>query len=431
MGIKYSGHGYNRSIVPATPPAGSEYPADITVSAQPAEISLSIPAYLTPTAIPGLDTQIIRISDQATFTGGHQFYRHRYSKTQPWNSNETLIKLDMADSRVAILNGTTYELLATLSLNSDPVWSETNPMVLYGVGNGGLLIERTLGGTVAAPTIGTTRTVVTVGGGTWGATYLGVGEGHLSADGRYVVLLGAVGADIHLAVVDIVGETVVDTINLGALTPGSGIDWAAISPSGTYVLVGYNGASGQRFEVYDAATLTLQRTIDPTGTGTQGLAHADMGYDSAGNECVVVMNTDNTSGNYIAFLSYRLDTGASTVQLLATHMASNYHISCRNTGRPGWAYIGTYADPGNDDTKFLYKEIFALKLDGTGTIERFSQHFRHETPTDNVAVFGTLNYQRQAQAVPNRTGTKVMFASDWGDGASTAIVYAYVAGVLV
>jgi hypothetical protein len=410
----------------------SLYPTPEIVSSQPATISLSMPAYLTPTAIPGLETEIIRVSDQTVFGGGHQFYRHRYAKTQAWNSNGSLIKLDMADGRVALLNGTTYELLLQFTANSEPVWSETDPMVLYGTGTGGLFIERTLGGTAAAPTQGTTRTVVTVPGWTGADTYIGVGEGHLSAaDGRYVVLVGDLGADVHIAVIDIVSETVIDTLNLGALTPGSSLDWVAISPSGTYVLVGYNGASGQRFEVYDRATLTLQRTIDPTGAGTQGLAHADMGYDSAGNECVVIMDTDNTSGTYIAIRSYRLDNGAATTQLPADQMASNYHISCRNTARPGYAYVSTYADPGNDDTKDLWREIFALKLDGTGTIERFSQHFRHENPTDNFSIPGTLNYMRQSQATPNRDGSKVLFASDFGDGADTAIVYAYVVGVSV
>jgi hypothetical protein len=429
VGVKFRAVRRGRSGAIPTPEP-SRYPDQAVLTEQPSTIALSIPAYLTPTAIPGLQTEIVRVSDQATFTGGHQFYRHRYSKTQAWNSDETLIKLDMADSRVAILSGSTYALLATLSLNSDPVWSETDPMVLYGVGSGGNLIERTLGGTVASPTIGTTRDVI-ASITDWTTTYLGVGEGHLSADGRYVVLVGAVGSDLHIASVDIVGETVLATKNLGALVAGSELDWAAISPSGTYVLVGYNGASGQRFEVYDRDTLTLQRTIDPTGSGSGGLAHADMGYDSAGNECVVTMDTDNTSGTYIAIRSYRLDTGAATTQLPAVQMASNYHISCRNTDRPGYAYISTYADPGNDDTKYLWREIFALKLDGTGTIERYSQHFRHENPTTATVGGQDLNYLRQAQCTPNRDGTLVLFSSDFGDGANTAIVYDYVVGLEV
>ena len=70
------------------------------------------------------------------------------------------------------------------------------------------------------------------------------------------------------------------------------------------------------------------------------------------------------------------------------------HLSCQNFKRPGWCYLSC--------NQKGYKEVFALKLDGSGIVERFAKHH-----TSNKT------YLSEAQAVPNPDGTKVMFASDW------------------
>lgn len=59
--------------------------------------------------------------------------------------------------------------------------------------------------------------------------------------------------------------------------------------------------------------------------------------------------------------------------------------------------------------------MFALKLDGSQTVEVFG--FTHHSQS--------TAYDRAPMAVPNRDGTKVMFASDWGDDIGP--VYSYVA----
>ena len=57
-------------------------------------------------------------------------------------------------------------------------------------------------------------------------------------------------------------------------------------------------------------------------------------------------------------------------------------------------------------------EIFAIKLDGSKTVERFA-HTRTSGAT----------YDEEAKGVISPDGSKVMFNSDWGSGT----VYAYVA----
>jgi hypothetical protein len=61
-------------------------------------------------------------------------------------------------------------------------------------------------------------------------------------------------------------------------------------------------------------------------------------------------------------------------------------------------------------------EIVAVKMDGSGEIERFGHY--HSTA-------GT--YRAEAQAVPSPDGRRVLFASDWaedcGDGCGTKTVF--------
>ena len=66
------------------------------------------------------------------------------------------------------------------------------------------------------------------------------------------------------------------------------------------------------------------------------------------------------------------------------------HVSCRNYARPGWCYLSTTAEG--------YREVFALKLDGSGTVNRFAQ---------------TRQTTWNAEGGVNADGTKIIFLSDW------------------
>src|SRR5262249_12554198 len=88
-----------------------------------------------------------------------------------------------------------------------------------------------------------------------------------------------------------------------------------------------------------------------------------------------------------------------------TNLGANLcgHLSTRNFLRPGWALVNNGSPNG---------EIFAVKLDGSKTVERFVNARSSES-----------SYDTQAKAVFSPDGSKVMWNSDWGSGT----VYAYVA----
>lgn len=395
-------------VVPA---AAQSYPTPQLVTGAFSAISLSQPSYLQTVAIPGLETSVVRITDQSTFGGGLDFYRHPYSKTQAWNSDETRLMVQSGDGATwYFLDGATYALLYTrTNVPQYFKWSNTNADRGWGI-SGVTLRQYT-------PSTGSFTNLATFS--EFSAAFLGLQEGNLSDDDRYVPIIGTSGSDQVVVIWDLQAAD-----EAGRLTfSGGGLDWASMSPSGTYVAVLVNGD----LRVYTTG-MTLIRTSAAQGSSGGGpIGHADLGYDTAGNEVLVYGESVPGEGEH--FKTVRLSDDTITRQLHGssqspdTYMAANYHISCRNLARPGYAYISTYYTSGVT-SYYLHREIFALKLDASGNVERYAQGF-YASPPD--AGFG--NYWNAAMAVPNRNGTRVLFASDWGDGSSSAIVYDYVVGV--
>ena len=140
-----------------------------------------------------------------------------------------------------------------------------------------------------------------------------------------------------------------------------------------------------------------------------GGTHTDNCFDSSESE--VILHQDENSS---AIVSVQFSTGKETTILPASKLNYSIHISCQNIRRPGWAYISEFA--GNPVVKKAnYNEVFAVKLDGSGTV----QCFAHEHHSLNEA------YERNPMGVPNHDGSKVLFASDLDNQSDP--VYAYIA----
>jgi hypothetical protein len=169
--------------------------------------------------------------------------------------------------------------------------------------------------------------------------------------------------------------------------------------------------------------MKLLRTLD-----IDGGSHADITYNMAGNE--VIVSSYYEGGKGVITITTRLSDNAKQQQLpgpakpAVIYQASSYHISCRNIDRPGYCYISNFAFDSALGA-YMFREVFALKLDSICTVERFSPDFKAPLP------LADLDYERQAHAVPNRDGSLVLFSSDWGDPGSNAIVHDYVVGVRV
>ncbi len=138
-----------------------------------------------------------------------------------------------------------------------------------------------------------------------------------------------------------------------------------------------------------------------------GGSHFDACVDNTGREVIVITGPRG-------LISVDLRTGRRRLLVPSRLLSWSIHISCRNVERPGWAYVSEYFDP-QADRKANHDEVFAVRLDGSGTVESFA----HEHYSRRQA------YVREPQAVPSPDGERVLWASDWGRRRGP--VYAYVA----
>ena len=369
------------------------------MTSQPVDNVGAMPGYLASKSFPELGTKVMRITDSSLGSG--RIFRHAYSVRQPWNADGS--RLLLVQSPVKLFDGRTYEPLGTLSLPGDAIWSNKDPDVIFGVSG-----NRFVRFKVSTRTQTTLRTFPE-----YSAVYVGGGEGNVSDDDRRVALIGKRSGGVDVLVYDIANDTVVATRRFdGYSGPWGDIDSAAISPSGRYVLVGQT-KPGLSYALYDAQTMNFLRTLV-----NNQLSHGDMGYTVEGHEVLLTQ-----ANGQAALYSIRLSDGVQRVEVPASYMAWNQHTSCRNNLRPGWCYVSTTYHNAKTDA-YMYRQIFSVKLDGTGTVERYSPAPFADNPADE-------EYLRQAQAVPSRDGRRVLFASDWRNASAGAPVHTYVAGTVL
>ena len=282
--------------------------------------SETLPEYLEPFTEDLSGSTITRISDKNVFGTTSIRIRHNYAKDQTWNANGTLIKL--AGYPAAILDGETFEFLFWRDIPSYGRWSNTEPNYMYGT-PGNQFVKFNV--------LTNTRQTLRVFS-QYSSLDFGYGEGNQSNDDRFVGLIGQNGGDRTLIVYDILNDQIVGTKNIGS---NGDLDWFSVSQSGNFAVVSWRtDGSGptQGLKSYDI-TMTNERHIYNT------TAHGDLGIDANGNDVMVAYEGESgwNQGSYV--YSARLDGGGVTPLFQYPGGIWGGHISCRNTNRPGWAYV--------------------------------------------------------------------------------------------
>src|SRR5437016_5226154 len=390
------------------------------------------PAYLMPIFPEPFHLKVTRISGDAGSriawrAGGSPTWgadaRHHYSNDQPWSADGTLLTLQNTGSPHSVyLDGETYQPVRGPCPNDDAYDDRWHPS--YAHAHERIAVNRT--GTLSwfdVVTCTQTRR--------WTLPFpvIGIG-GTPSDDGRFIALSNGK----RFAVVDMdpqppfapypnrrIGPPV-DLISDCGL-PGCAENWVSVSASGKYVVVNYHG---DHLRVYDVDPGTLAATPRPmptvypncSGTAVNGfiydLGHQDMVLNPFDNNEDVIVGQEHCGnrGKMVAgvlvggVVMVRLRDGKVTALTNPTNEAYPYHISTRNSDRPGWAYVSYWPAPG----RRFNDEIVAVKLDGSGAVERYA-HTRTET---------SACYRCEAHAVPARDGKRVLWASNWmAHGAGT------------
>ena len=398
---------------------GKTYPDD-TVFDDQQEANVAEPNYLASYIDPVFGNEVTRITDRANQNGN----AHNYPKTQSWNADMTLIRFgyriynadDFSESPL-----TTGQLLRG-SL-TEMKWSTYDPNVFYGIdvrGDRFVFMKATIN---ANDTI----TYTDMPNATFMKTeydelLLGKYEGNLDYQDNYVVFAGRKKDTNRVTLIvyhiednygtnynAIESQKTFNDMEWykedggGNFDPNDGtegnqmFDWASISALGNYVIVNYRSKEGDPEQEYSIEQ--YDRSLNHVRRLAEHGNHGDLGLDTNGKEMYTQFGFGSLNGvSNLGIWMYPLD-GSARVRLLPDKYNGG-HISCRNFQRPGWCYV---------NTRYLWngagvREVFALKLDDSETVERFAQ-------THNST--GNSDY---TQVGVSPDGTQVLFSSDWGDG---------------
>ncbi len=358
------------ALVPTLASAAPGYPPETVYDGPKSVPAVARPGYKQSITDPVFGTKVTRISDSSMGGSPGGSWESLYSKVQAWNSDMTKI---MIGSGTFIIDATTYNMIKNQGWRYEAKWSTVDPNTMFYISGNQF---RKLNVQTGADVVLRTFPEGNIDMGPW--------EGNISVGDRYVVLtVGSLGI-----LYDILNDGVLAKRNVGADAAGS-LDWISISQSGNYIVA--IGPSNSPFgaRVYDRANFG-NLSVPPRKIRDIG-EHADLGYDTSGAEVFAQV---------CPMVQARLDDGV-TRNLLPAHWQCG-HLSTRNYSRPGWAL------------KSGAGELYAVKLDGSGTVERFA----HERSTKR-------NYSAEPRGSVSPDGRKVIWNSDWGD--SAAPVYAYVA----
>lgn len=391
------------------------------------------PGYLQPILDPTFGSILERIAndkDASTAPAPGKWgldARHTYSVQQPWNSDNTLLVIENRGGKTTpmILDGTSYmpEYLPCANYDLYDYRWHPSPAHAHEQINVNPAGTELMWFDISTCTKTRSWTLpITVDYG------IGSGKGNSSDDGRFLAL----GNNTAMFVVDMDPQppyAPYPNVRIGPLfsfppesltvaAPDSfTIDHLSISPSGRYVDVKFGSADDcgtfDMHRIFDVDSVTL--ALKPRNMADASLRccfqnrpngwifplkHADLAKDPFdNNEDVLVGGRSCLDSNIGPVVKVRLRDGAVTPLTFGDNQSAVFHVSTRNTDRPGWAYVSWYKIPG----KRFSDEIIAVKMDGSQSVERLC----------HIHSASQGCYRCEAHPVPSRDGTRVLFASDW------------------
>lgn len=244
------------------------------------------------------------------------------------------------------------------------------------------------------------------------------GEGDISHDGRYWVLDGDA---TEMFVYDLVDDIKypVSTFDVGSLgSKGStvGVDYAAISPRGNYIILswGTEAGAGKRYagiELYDK-DWRFVRQLHPS------IVHWDSGIDAFGDEVIYTVVTHDFPEVFEAcgavpgdIVSVRLADG---FQRLLKHIPLWAHMTisaCNSVTNGAYIYV-SYQNRSDDPDKLwspFWDEVIEIPTDGSQAVRRLLHHRSHYVPGQSAKYY-------QPDAMVNRQGSKLIYRSTHNTG---------------
>ncbi len=368
---------------------------------------------------PDFGTTIRRITDVATQWPGATVAIPAYPTIPAWNADESYLLLYVTQpfQGWALLNGKTYAFIKMLDINPADVeqfyWSTSEPDIIFYVDQNAYALTRMhvstglkdtirdfdadiQSGVLASVCVG--ADLVSGGGDPFFMSYdndlIGLGCRNTEGDETtyeafsYRLSTNTIGATRHFS-------------------------WVVpqATPSGTLrYLAGADSSS-----VLDVETNTVIRTLEWSGE-----EHSDMLKNAAGDDLVAGVQYDSPTGSNGTLMVANLTKG--TVSTIIGEAKGDPYpptgtlVSGKAFLKPGWVAVGATGNAlnvANPASTYLEQEIILANVD-TGNFCRLAHHrsFGYDADSSNQ------NYWAQPNVVISPSGTRILFPSDWYDGAT-------------
>jgi hypothetical protein len=353
--------------------------------------SMPYPGYLQAVTDPAFGTPFTRVTDPGQKTPGLSckptHCTHRYSSSQAWNADQSLLLIVNGCSGFCFLDGSTYVPLFRRAVLNECEWHPVDPALMICVAGNEIYTWN--------PRLNVKAAVYAFP--EYKDLQFGPYKGNPSKDGtRLVVRATNSQGELVAFAYDISAQRKYPDIKLADLSGRNG--YCTISPSGRYVFCANTTFDGTEIAyVFTTDGAQLQHWTDHHRPG-----HGDITTDTDGSE--VYVGISKASPDKFHIIKRRLDDGAVTD--LAPY-GDGQHASIRNINRPGWVFVtysGNYSDVAGhlDETPF-YQEVIALRIDGSGELRRVIQ-------TRNVKY----DYWSETHASPSPDGSQIIWSSNWG-----------------
>lgn len=327
---------------------------------------------------PSFGTSITRISD----VGGQGVIKPMYSPTQAWNADESYLLLYEVGAGHWLYDGKSYEQLRRVRISPPDLeqvyWSTQDPDSLFWIDGNQLMRYR-----VSEDSSEMLHAIDCAGG------VSAESHGWISWDSNYLGLFCESSGTAFIYELD--SGTIVGSAD--------GRDAPIIAPSGT--LAYWHG------DVVDQA-MNVLRALDLASTGehsslgmmenghdTYNLVQFDPGPDGSGVGSLVTFDMTDGSSRVIV----GPDTGYQ-------YPPSGTHISAPIYKRPGWVFLSLIGEL--DGQEALDQEIVLANTNPGGKVCRIAHHRSQEAQ----------DYWGEPHVTGSPSGTRAVFGSDWGGGAS-------------
>lgn len=332
-------------------------------------------------------------------TGPGSGFVPEYSKAGAFNADGTRFLLRGTDASTRLYDAATMQEIETLPIpeaDLEPRWSPVDPDVFTYLDNTG-----TSG--VRRYSISSRQSVVVGSYPGFGDLSSGAEQDH-SRSGRYYALHGTevysgdTWESTQAFVADLQTGSRGPVTTLTPPVPGDFLDYVAITPDDGYVMVMW-AFTGARLYTRD---WTFVRSL------TDWDEHADFCRTPEGEDALVIAHYRPVPNDEVVELVPLSGAGSRVLwQAPAYNLA--LHVSCRNTGLPGWAFLSSYWDglgqrPGL--TPFE-NEVFALSLDSAAdapVVRRLA----------HTGMVERADYFDEPHATVSRDGRVVLFGSNFG-----------------